>query len=271
MTEPERTFCADLSRENAEPLAATASRVDHWILVEYRGLWGRDALAGSGLSDQVKEHLRGPGDARCRTAGSCSSGARTGAGRPSSSCSRPLRAGATTALTRPRSRRTTTCSTSTSWAESRRAIRSSSSARTASTTGAARATGGRSTRRSRTSSSTTGSGRSSHVGGDRFAGNLVCLPEGLYLRAGRPRDGRVGARRVSRRRIHIGELPRDGRSTAFAVQAAERAVRELTGLVGIDDLVLERVEPGNGSIRVVFAAGGRTHEVRVDYEPGDLT
>ena len=27
-----RPFCSDVSRENAEPLAATASRVDHWIL-----------------------------------------------------------------------------------------------------------------------------------------------------------------------------------------------------------------------------------------------
>ena len=57
----------------------------------------------------------------------------------------------------------------------------------------------------------------------------------------------------------------------FAVQAAERAVREQTGLVGIDDLVLKRVEPGNGSIRVAFAAGGGTHEVRIDREAGDLT
>ena len=47
-----------VSRENDEPLAATASRVDHWILLEYRGLWGHDALDGSGLSDQVKAHLR---------------------------------------------------------------------------------------------------------------------------------------------------------------------------------------------------------------------
>jgi hypothetical protein len=53
-----RTFCADLSRENDEPLAATASRIDNWFLVEYRGLWTRDALPGSGLSDQVKQHLR---------------------------------------------------------------------------------------------------------------------------------------------------------------------------------------------------------------------
>src|SRR4029453_16539394 len=51
-------FCADLSRENDEPLAATASRIDNWFLVEYRGLWTRDALPGSGPTDQVKPHLR---------------------------------------------------------------------------------------------------------------------------------------------------------------------------------------------------------------------
>ena len=51
-------FCADLSRENDEPLSATASRIDHWFLIEYRGLWARDAVSGSGLSDQVKRHLR---------------------------------------------------------------------------------------------------------------------------------------------------------------------------------------------------------------------
>ena len=53
--------------ENAEPLAATASRVDHWILVEYRGLWGHDAVAASGLSDEVKARLRAQRDARPNT------------------------------------------------------------------------------------------------------------------------------------------------------------------------------------------------------------
>ena len=57
MTQP-RLFCADVARENDEPLAATASRIDHWFLIEYRGLWARDALSGSGISDQVKQHLR---------------------------------------------------------------------------------------------------------------------------------------------------------------------------------------------------------------------
>ncbi len=53
-----RAFCSDVSLENGEPLAATASRIDHWLLVEYRGLWGPDALRASGLSDQVKQSLR---------------------------------------------------------------------------------------------------------------------------------------------------------------------------------------------------------------------
>src|SRR5690242_19089495 len=53
-----RPFCAEVSRENAEPLGATASRVDNWILVEYRGLWGFDAVRSSGLSERVKRRLR---------------------------------------------------------------------------------------------------------------------------------------------------------------------------------------------------------------------
>ena len=63
-----------------------------------------------------------------------------------------------------------------------------------------------------------------------------------------------------------------GRSIyTFAVQAAERMVREHTGLAGIDDVVLEAVQRANGSTRVTFAAGGETHRLRVDVEPGDLT
>src|SRR3954471_24947751 len=64
---PTRPFCSDVSRENAEPLAGTASRVDHWILLEYRGLWSKEAVSGSGLSDQVKRHLREQAAARPHT------------------------------------------------------------------------------------------------------------------------------------------------------------------------------------------------------------
>ena len=50
-------FCSEVSREHGEPLAATASRVDRWILIEYHGAWGRDAVDSSALSAEVKAHL----------------------------------------------------------------------------------------------------------------------------------------------------------------------------------------------------------------------
>jgi hypothetical protein len=65
--EAQRPFCSEIARENDEPLGATASRIDHWLLVEYRSLWSHDALAGSGLSDQVKARLRELVAARPRT------------------------------------------------------------------------------------------------------------------------------------------------------------------------------------------------------------
>jgi hypothetical protein len=45
-----KPLCAETSRAHAEPLHATASRVDTWILIEYRGLWAHDAVDGSTLS-----------------------------------------------------------------------------------------------------------------------------------------------------------------------------------------------------------------------------
>ena len=49
MAPSSRPLCADTSREAGEPLGATASRVDHWLLVEYPGRWSRDVLGGSAL------------------------------------------------------------------------------------------------------------------------------------------------------------------------------------------------------------------------------
>ena len=46
-----------MSRAYAESLHATASRVDTWILIEYRGLWAHDAVDGSTLSGALKAHL----------------------------------------------------------------------------------------------------------------------------------------------------------------------------------------------------------------------
>ena len=54
---PRRRFCSDVSRDHGEALGATASRVDRWILIEYHGAWGRDAVDSSQLPSEVKGHL----------------------------------------------------------------------------------------------------------------------------------------------------------------------------------------------------------------------
>jgi hypothetical protein len=117
---------------------------------------------------------------------------------------------------------------------------------------------------------------SSHVGGDRFAGNLVCLPSGHYF-------GRVGPAEADRvlGLHHKGFIDLDHyRGCCIdppTVQAAEWFARRATGLLGIDDLDLlgrERLEAGVEAVRFRLA-GGETMRVvlragRVDH-PRPLT
>jgi hypothetical protein len=99
---------------------------------------------------------------------------------------------------------------------------------------------------------------SSHVGGDRFAGNLVCLPGGHYF-------GRVGPadadRVVSRHRKGTIDLDhyRGCCVDPTVVQAAEWFARRGSGLLGTGDLDLlgrERLEAGVEAVRFRRAGGG---------------
>ena len=45
--------CMDLARARAEPLAGTAPVATGWLLIEQPGPWGRDALAASGLDPAI--------------------------------------------------------------------------------------------------------------------------------------------------------------------------------------------------------------------------
>jgi hypothetical protein len=56
-TSPSIWFCSDRSRGIQEPLLATASRTDVWFLIEYTGPWGSKALEESILSESIKSHL----------------------------------------------------------------------------------------------------------------------------------------------------------------------------------------------------------------------
>jgi hypothetical protein len=267
-----RPFCADLSRANDEPLAATASRIDRWLLIEYRGLWTRDAVAGSGLSDQVKAHLRKQVRAephgrllfvrrpdRRRQGGLVAYAADSREGRESlrrfelaehedlrrldlfdpgagASVEHPLFVVCTHGKHDPCCARY--------GRPLYEALRDELDPHWA--------------------------WQTTHVGGDRFAGNLVCLPEGLYYGRADRADalaildehlaGRVMLERYRGRSCHD-----------FAVQAAEREIRLATGLTSIHDLTLRSADPAGSRWKVVFSAGAEEHEVEVEQELGDYT
>jgi hypothetical protein len=268
LTKP-RPFCADVSREHDEPLAATASRIDHWFLVEYRGLWTRDALPGSGLSDQVKQHLR-------EQVASVPHGRLLFVRRPDRRGHAQLLA--FTASSRPGETRVTRTEFETY--EDLRGVdlRSGTEVEhplflvcTHGKHDPCCARYGRPLYEAlRDELEPEWAWQSSHIGGDRFAGNLVCLPEGLYYgRVDREAAGSVLDEHFTRRLL----LPfYRGRSIyTFAVQAAERWIREQTRLTGIDELSLSGVTRHNGSWDVAFTVREEIHQARVEQQPGDLT
>ncbi len=58
MTRAPHVYCAETSRANDESLLATASIVDAWLLIECPGPWTHDAVEGSErLDERVKQHL----------------------------------------------------------------------------------------------------------------------------------------------------------------------------------------------------------------------
>jgi hypothetical protein len=110
----------------------------------------------------------------------------------------------------------------------------------------------------------------SHVGGDRFAGNLVVLPDGVYHGRAGPSDAWAVVEAALERRVHLPTYR--GRSCyGFAAQAAELAVREATGLLGVADAVVTRVVTDGEGWRAVVEAGGAAYEVDVRRERGDAT
>ena len=274
-----RPLCADLSQEHSEPLTATASRVDHWLLVEYRGLWSREPVAGSALGDALKEHLRAQA---CALANSRLLFIR-----------RPDRRRGPLAVFFGRSLE----------ADHRffrleidgyddvLGVDFASALAGGTPVGAPLdhplfvvCTHGKRDRccakygrplydELRAQAEGDWVWQATHVGGDRFAGNVVCLPQGLYF-------GRVGRADVwplldeyLAGRIAL-EHYRGRSCYPFHVQAAEAAVRAAAGLAGVDDLRLVELESlGDGASRVSFVAGptGEVHEVDVAAELGEPT
>ena len=112
--------------------------------------------------------------------------------------------------------------------------------------------------------------QSTHVGGDRFAGNLVVLPEGVYYGRVEPSEAWPVLEAALDSRVH---LPRyRGRSChGFAAQAAERRVREQTGLLGVFDVRVVAIERDGDGWHALVEGGGATYNVEVHRELGEAT
>ncbi len=266
-----RPFCSDISRANDESLGATASRIDRWLLVEYRGLWSSDALAGSGLSDQVKARLRELRAAEPRTRLLL--------------IRRPDRRhhhGLSVYIADSREGKEQLGHLEISHHDDLREVDPWTAASPSAEPLFLVCTHGKHDR------CCARSGRPlfdalneqlvaesvwqcTHVGGDRFAGNVVCLPHGVYY--GRvERDDIPGL--VDE--YLSGEITLDhyrGRSCwPFAVQAAERRIRAEEGLTALDDLSLTALtETAERRWAVTFSTAAGLREVEVVGEWGELT
>lgn len=105
----------------------------------------------------------------------------------------------------------------------------------------------------------------SHIGGDRFAANVMVLPHGLYYGRLEPRDAAGFVRAHRDGRLDMAHLR--GRCTyPFSVQAAEIYLRRHTGADRVEPLPLVRHSRHGAETHAVFELDGRRWEVRVHTE-----
>lgn len=117
----------------------------------------------------------------------------------------------------------------------------------------------------------TGTWESSHLGGDRFAANLLCFPDGLYFGRLSPSGAREAAAAYAGGELDL-EHYRGRSAYPFPVQAAETFLRVETGRTGVDDVRFTgwRAVPAGGAGSEVTARfvvrPGKGYAVRLRVE-----
>ena len=107
----------------------------------------------------------------------------------------------------------------------------------------------------------------SHIGGDRFAANVLVLPHGLYYGRVLPSD----AGEFSRTHLagHLDLVHLRGRSAyPFPVQAAEVYLRRHIGVSAVEPLVVQSHERHGTESQVVFLVDGKPWQVRIHTDLG---
>jgi hypothetical protein len=107
----------------------------------------------------------------------------------------------------------------------------------------------------------------SHIGGDRFAANVLVLPHGLYYGRLEAADAAGFAAAHLDGRLDLAHL-RGRSSYPFSVQAAEIYLRRHLHQDGVAPLPLVDHDRTGTATTAVFEVAGRRWEVRVHTEPG---
>lgn len=260
--------CAGASLQRGEAMAGTASTVHAFLLVEFAGAWGRDALLDARLPGDLGPRLKqAAAEARVRVLLARRPG-RTGVDgvRVLAAHARPtdgwletgvlddvrevldldlaaLRAGQGVGLTRTRDPVLAVC--------------------THGRHDACCAEHGRPVAAALGQAHPELTWEVSHVGGDRFAANMVVLPHGLYYGRLDPPAGLAVAAATLDGEVELEHLR--GRSCyAMPVQAAEIALRHELGEARIDAVRCLAAERVRDLTTVTFDVGGSSaYQVRV--------
>jgi hypothetical protein len=229
-------LCSDASSARDEPLTATASRVERWLLVEHRGAWGPQSVPSSRMSTTVARELAGT---------AAGAGARLlMVRRPHGVADFPGRrlfvVDSTPGAERIRTRHAGTDAelATLTWEDEQWSAYDGPLYLVCTHGRHDRccALKGRPVAQALARVHPERTWECSHVGGDRFAANLVVLPEGLYL-------GRIDAEQaaavvadLSAGRLPVGRV-RGRSSLPLPTQAAQALAREALDLWGVEELV----------------------------------
>ena len=261
--------CSLRSLAADEPLAGTASTIRHWLLIEHPGPWGRDGLLDARMPDRLGKDLRAlerrtgarvllirkpgripeydDGTVLCFAVDTRDAWMGSGVlGRLEDALELDPRDRAPFADPRgplfvvcTHGRRDPCC-----------------------------AERGRPLARRLAASSPDVTWESTHVGGDRFAANLVAFPHGLYFGRVEPDEGPEIVQAHAEGRIARLDRYRGRASDPVHVQAAERSLREYLGLDRIDAVTPERAGRRGERAEVVFATERGSHLVLLEQVLG---
>ncbi len=261
--------CADAATARDEPLYGTASFVRRWLLVEQPGSWGPDALLQSGLPERGARELR----RRARAAGVrvvlIRRGVRMSSARRqcyfirTEDCDRYL---AHLTLDRFEDLLDVDLSPLGNGGAITEASEREEPLFLVCTHGrhdACCSIRGNQVSRIACADPDADAWECSHIGGDRFAANLVCFPHGIYYGRVAPEDVMRLMSDYARGTISLDHY-RGRCCLRFPLQAAEYFLRRETGLVGVDEISVVEESARESGVRGTFALpDGRRAEVEV--------